>query len=65
MERLEAVKGRFPSGESVAVKLFMWPGDAASNMLGINDSEGRMLFRMFVNVSVYAKIAVLFGLWIA
>lgn len=65
MEKLEVAASRAPSGESAAVKLFLWPGDAACNLLGINDSEGRMLFRMFVNVSVYAKIAVLLGLWIA
>ena len=40
----------------------LWPGDVAAGALNITDPDGRMLFRMFVNVSVYGKLAVLVAL---
>lgn len=44
-------------------ELLLWPGDAACNLLKIEDQESRMLFRMFINLTVYGKLvglAVLF-----
>ena len=35
----------------------LWPGDAACDYLNIEDPDSRMLLRMFINLTVYAKIA--------
>ena len=35
----------------------LWPGDAACDYLNIKDPDSRMLLRMFINLTVYAKIA--------
>lgn len=56
---------RIETQPSAIARLFLWPGEAAGQFLGINDPDSRMLFRMFVNLSVYGKIAVLIGFLIA
>lgn len=42
-----------------AMKLLLWPGNALGKRLGIADPESRMLFRMFINLTVYGKVSVL------
>lgn len=36
---------------------FLWPGEAACNALSIEDADSRLVFRMFINLTVYAKVA--------
>lgn len=49
---------RTPLSQRLA-ELVLWPGDAACNLLQINDPDSRMLFRMFINTSIYGKIGVI------
>lgn len=46
-------------------RILLWPGDAAARVLGIDEPDGYMLFRMFVNLTVYGKVGILMGLMIA
>ena len=45
-----------------AAEIFLWPGNAVCDALKIADPESRMLLRMFVNLSIYAKVAVMVAL---
>ena len=49
--------------DSIA-KAFLWPGDAAARVLGIPSRDGRMLFRLFVNLALYGKLGALLALLI-
>lgn len=42
--------------------LFLLPGDLVCDWLGVKDGESRFLLRMFVNLGVYGKIAILLTL---
>ncbi|NJM35951.1 MAG: hypothetical protein HC850_16095 [Rhodomicrobium sp.] len=46
-------------GEKAVAVAFLLPGDLVCDWLGIKDGESRFLLRMFVNLSVYGKIAIL------
>lgn len=37
----------------------LYPGTLACDLFGVRDPDGRMILRMFVNLSVYSKLAVL------
>lgn len=41
------------------VNPFLWPGEFVSRALHVDDADSRMLLRMFVNLTVYSKIAIL------
>ena len=38
---------------------FLLPGEFVCRWLGVTDKESKMLLRLFVNLTVYGKIAVL------
>ena len=40
-----------------AMRLFIWPGDRFCDFLDIRDPDSRLLLRMFVNLTVYGKVA--------
>lgn len=40
----------------------LWPGEAVRNLMNIQDPDSRVLFRMFINLSVYGKTSVLLTL---
>ena len=42
-----------------AARAFLLPGDMVCDWLKIRDEESRFLLRLFVNLAVYAKLAVL------
>ncbi|MCG8361019.1 MAG: hypothetical protein MI920_36135 [Kiloniellales bacterium] len=42
-----------------AAEWVLKPGDVVCDWLGIMDPDSRMLFRLFINLSIYAKISVL------
>ena len=50
-----------PAGERIA-KAVLWPGEKVCDLLNIEGPESRMLFRMFINLSIYAKIVVIIAL---
>ncbi len=41
---------------------FLWPGETVCNFLNVEDPDSRMLFRIFVNLSVYGKITLFIAL---
>ena len=41
----------------------LMPGEYVCNWLGIEDPDSRMLLRMFVNLSIYAKIGGSVAFW--
>ena len=40
-----------------AMRLFLWPGEHFCNWLNIRDPDSRLLLRMFVNLTIYGKVA--------
>ena len=40
-----------------AMRVFLWPGEHFCNWLDVRDPDSRLLLRMFVNLSIYGKIA--------
>ena len=40
-----------------AAYYFLWPGERFCNWLDVRDQDSRMLLRMFVNLTVYGKVA--------
>ncbi len=43
---------------------FLWLGEAVCNLFKIEDSDSRMLLRMFVNLTIYGKLSVLIALMV-
>ena len=52
---------RVRTGERIA-KAVLWPGEKVCDLLNIEGTESRMLFRMFINLSIYAKVVVIIAL---
>ncbi len=48
--------------ESRGVNVLVWPGEFVARLLGIEDEDSRFLLRMFINLSVYGKVAVIAAL---
>ena len=45
-------------------RLFLLPGELVCDWLSIEDPDSRLLLRLFVNLSVYGKVAVLVTLYL-
>ena len=41
----------------VAMRLFLLPGERVCDWLDVRDADSRVLLRMFVNLTVYGKVA--------
>lgn len=54
-------KGKNSFGARVAA-VMLWPGNWVCDRLGVEEGESRFLLRMFVNLTVYGKVAVIL-LW--
>ena len=40
-----------------AIRYFLWPGDRFCDWLDVREPDSRMLLRMFINLTVYGKVA--------
>lgn len=55
-----------PEQNGLLVRVLLWPGNALCNLLKIpQDSEQRMLLRLWINLVVYTKIAGIAAYYIA
>ena len=49
---------QFREREGVAAYVLM-PGEIICSVLGVNDPDSRLILRMFVNLTIYAKLGLL------
>ena len=40
-----------------AMNYILWPGERFCDWLNIRDPDSRMLMRMFINLTIYGKVA--------
>ncbi|MEM8936821.1 MAG: hypothetical protein AAGC77_10480 [Pseudomonadota bacterium] len=53
------IKSTAHSVVTVMGKTLLFPGEYVCDRLGIEDQDSRYLLRMFVNLTVYGKVALL------
>ena len=46
-----------PDRLETALRCFLWPGDRFCDWLDVREPDSRMLLRMFINLTVYGKVA--------
>ena len=52
---------RVRTGERIA-KAVLWPGEKVCDLIRIEEPESRLLLRIFINLTIYAKAAVIIAL---